>query len=565
MTFAHPFALLLGPLAAAVLVLYRLRPRLDREPVEMAAIWRQVLAEEPARIGWLPRRQAVSLTVQLLVLLLAVLALAEPQIPPPRQIVLIVDNWAGMNASDVEPSRLAAAKKLGQRWIRSLHAYDSMAILSAGRTPTVHCTLSRQRAVLEQALDAVPTTDGPCRMAETVQLARTMLDAAGRAKIVVLSDACSSTAAAIQAAGGSEGAPVELVRIGTPLGNTAISRFVARPTAADPRVYQVLVEARNFAAKKADCQLSVAVDGKRLDRLSIGLDAEGRWSQVFELRLPAGGQLTARLDPPDAYPADNQAAMRIPPAAVWPVVLATNTDAQLHDALAADPHLELIDAPKAAGPGAVRVFEGRVPDVLPAGPLLVVNPAGECDLWKLGPAVSDPTVARQADDSPLLANVRLLDAYLPEARRLELTAAGRAAGRPLAWSSDGAALAFALERPQGRVFILCGNPAASNLAREPAFPVLVANAMAWLAGGTRGDSGIASGTHGDTGIASGTQGESLALQPLGLDLRSPTDVGISADTVDPGRPGCPVTVYLLGLILVLLAVEWCLYQRRWMT
>ena len=73
--------------------------------------WEQVLAEQPAHSRWQPWRTAVSAAVQLCILALIVLALAEPQIRPPRRIVLVVDNGNHMNAADVKPSRLAAAGK----------------------------------------------------------------------------------------------------------------------------------------------------------------------------------------------------------------------------------------------------------------------------------------------------------------------------------------------------------------------------------------------------------------------------------------------------------------------
>ena len=72
------------------------------------------------------------MAVQLAVLAVVVVALADPMLAGPRALILIVDNSASMNATDVEPSRLAQAKEAGRRLIDGLRPCDSAAVLSAG-------------------------------------------------------------------------------------------------------------------------------------------------------------------------------------------------------------------------------------------------------------------------------------------------------------------------------------------------------------------------------------------------------------------------------------------------
>ena len=82
----------MGLIALPIIALYlrKLRWRRQRETTGM--FWEQVFAEHLARSRWLPWRRAASAAVQLCILALIVLALAEPQIRPPRRIVLVVDN-----------------------------------------------------------------------------------------------------------------------------------------------------------------------------------------------------------------------------------------------------------------------------------------------------------------------------------------------------------------------------------------------------------------------------------------------------------------------------------------
>ena len=81
MAFANPMALAWGLLAIPVVLLYRRDVRRTRVPVAAGMIWQQVLAEEARRGGWQRWRHRVSLAVQLTVLVLLVIALADPQLP----------------------------------------------------------------------------------------------------------------------------------------------------------------------------------------------------------------------------------------------------------------------------------------------------------------------------------------------------------------------------------------------------------------------------------------------------------------------------------------------------
>ena len=113
MSFANPTALLWALLAVPVVVFYVLKIRLKRVPVSTVIFWRQLFDEKRPRSLWQRLRHLVSLLVQMALLGLMVAALAEPffswEILSARRVVLVLDNSASMNATDVEPTRLAKA------------------------------------------------------------------------------------------------------------------------------------------------------------------------------------------------------------------------------------------------------------------------------------------------------------------------------------------------------------------------------------------------------------------------------------------------------------------------
>src|SRR5215212_4760604 len=110
MNLNHPAALVWAALAIPIVAFYILKVRLRRVPVSTILFWEQVFEEKRPRSLWQRLRHLVSLLVQLAFLLLLVLALAEPFFPwearQARRLVLVVDNSASMNATDLAPSRL---------------------------------------------------------------------------------------------------------------------------------------------------------------------------------------------------------------------------------------------------------------------------------------------------------------------------------------------------------------------------------------------------------------------------------------------------------------------------
>src|SRR5438128_4418593 len=121
MNLANPLALVWTMLLVPVVVFYILKIRLRRVPVSTVIFWRQIFEEKKPRSLWQRLRHLVSLLLQLAFLLLLVGALAEPflrsEILEARRVVLVIDNSASMNATDIVPTRLLQAKELGQRLI----------------------------------------------------------------------------------------------------------------------------------------------------------------------------------------------------------------------------------------------------------------------------------------------------------------------------------------------------------------------------------------------------------------------------------------------------------------
>ncbi len=539
MNLANPTGLLWASLAVPIVVFYILKIRLRRVPVSTILFWRQIFEEKKPRSLWQRLRHLLSLLVQLAFLCLLVGALAQPffawEINAARRVVLVIDNSASMNATDAAPTRLGRAKELGQHVIDGLRSRDQMAIVAAGTQPQVICGLTGHLRTLQEYLDAVHASDGPTRVAEAVALAQQLVGEESNVQILVLTDGCAKGMDEIIKNEKKKYDNVQIVSVGQRTGNVAITAFQVRRSLLDPIGYEILVEVVNHSDDPVECRFEIDLNGSVIDVVPLKLSANEKWSKVIEKTAADGGRLTGRINHEDALAADNQAVALLPRREFQPVALVSASgDLFIEKVLEANPLVKLSVSrkPVAKPPaGSVMVYHHQVPNPLPPGPTLVIDPEGDCDLWQVGEKLQNPIVTKQDKDSPLMAHVRLDNVLMPEARKLTFT---EAAGKPqvLAAALTGEPLLCALDRPEGKVVVLTVNLDKGDLPLRTAFPILVTNTLGWFAGG-RGElrEALATGSVTEITLPDKTESEYLLRAPDGQTRKLPP--GVKRTTVGP--------------------------------
>ncbi len=624
MSFAHPLALAWAALLLPIIALYILKVRLRRVPVSTSLFWDQIFEEKRPRSLWQHLRHLISLLCQVLLLGLLVLALGQPllrgELLGRKRIVLVVDNSASMRATDVSPNRLEAAKSRALGIIDALSSGDEMAVVAAGTEPTVFSGLTGHQRTLRDAVGRVGLSDGPTRVVDAVNLARRLLADHPKRRIVVVSDGCFEGADDL--AGASD---LMVVPVGTKAGNLGITRFQARRSLIDPVGYEVLVEVENASDETVECRLDLDLQGptetQPIDAVALKLEPNGKYTRVFEKATANGGTLIARLTRPDALASDNEARALLPRRERQPVNLVTKGNLYLEKVFQANALVALsvsAKAPEAAL--GLTVFHRTPPETLPSGPVFIIDPRNGCDLFDLGEALTDPIVAKQNIESPLMTHVKIMDLVMPEARKLST----QAPAKVLAESPSGDPLLVAFERPTGKVLVLLADLEQSELPLQTAFPILATNALAWFSGNkgelqesvstggvvelelatpagsrlvllapdgaTRGLSApqgkvkvpvgpldqvgtwrvlAMPASETETEIAKGTELRAIACNLADRresDLRPPEAwKGPPDSTLSSGPFGRPVWFYLIVAALGFAGLEWFLYQRRWIS
>jgi hypothetical protein len=197
------------------------------------------------------------------------------------------------------------------------------------------------------------------------------------------------------------------------------------------------------------------------------------------------------------------------------------------------------------------IFDGVTPAAPPrAGRLLYFDPRGAGSPLTVRGRLHDPVLdpARVRRDHPLLRHVDLADVNIAEAGRL---AAG--AGDAVLAASFGGPLIVARERPGLRLAVLAFDPRRSDLPLRPAYPLLIANTLAWATRDAPRPAGpLAEATRdpreSDTAPVATLQIGGRALPPVEL---------------APPRRRFGLAVGAAAIALALLLLEWVSYHRRW--
>lgn len=488
MSLLQPLGLL-GLLSLPVIVLLHLLHDRNRYAVVPSlALWRWLEREVRG-----PRLRRPPLTAVLLLQLAAAallsLALARPRLDvlagPAvfERLILVVDTSTSMSAGDAAPSRLGRAQSQAALLLAGLGENDSAVLIAGGARPraladSLHVGLSG----LLSELAALRAAGAGQDWSSTLSLAAAAALPDRHNRLVVLTDGAFVFPDDLASA--EYPFTVEWLRLGSAQPNQAVVALSARPTGSGGT--QVFARLANFSDRAADRQVSLLVDGVPFDTHTVQLTAGGTLGQVWTLP-PGAASVELQLDEGDVLPADDRAALglldaRPVEAALVAAVPEGSGAAQpsaVERALRSIAGLSLtIVAPEDYVPFAARdltVFDGFLPDVWPAGGVLVFNPPPGSSLL---PVTTPQPVAPLAPPTgeALFADVEF-----------DLVTFGAAAGLAeprAAWLApalaDGAGLGLVWRGATGpsRVVVFTFVLDATNLTRRAGFPVLVANAVA---------------------------------------------------------------------------------------
>jgi hypothetical protein len=278
---------------------------------------------------------------------------------------------------------------------------------------------------------------------------------------------------------------VDVVQVGQPTGNLAVTTISTRPDPRDNRRQQLFTRVENFSNTPTQAIMTVTVDDSSLEDRQIDLQPNAASEQVFE-NLPAGARWASvsisSKDAENALSLDDTAYAVLVQRKPAEVLLVSSGNQFLEKVLSLLPNVDLyrIPARRYLGVEADRfdvvVFDDYLPPLLPRGNLLVLNPPTRGPFRTTG-EIRRPRVATWDREDPLMAFVDVRDLTVNRATKLDLPRWAK----PLVATSDGIPLLAAGQDGDRRVAIIPFDIQQSNLPNSPAFPILMSNVLSYLA------------------------------------------------------------------------------------
>ncbi len=484
-----PFATLLGifgAVAVAITALYILKLRRRTVAIPFSPLWQKILKDKEATSLFSKLKRLLSLLLQLGLLALLVLALGDPRAAATlikgRNLVVLVDASASMQATDVSSSRLASAKDEVKRLIRGLGGSDRMLIAQMDAMVTPMGPMSGDTSELERALDEVKATDTRADFPRALRFATDSLRGVDNAEIVVVSDGDVGPAADASGPVHIGDAKLSFVPVGKGKRNVGVTQFSVRRYPLDKNRYEVMLEVENTGPEQEDIELSLLGDGQLVDLTKLRLKPGERLPRFYPNLSGASKTLEAKLRRVDGshddLPADDHAYALLPERRRAKVLVVSEGNTYLEAALLLDEYLDVtsIDPRKYAEKTAqgydVVVFDRVTPASMPRTNTIYLDPRGPGSPVKVGEELKSPGFDKIDRKHPIVRFTALDDVNIARGHRLL-----PAPGDKVVGASDQGALLVAGTR-EGKKFVALGfDVRDSDLPLRVAWPLLLLNSI----------------------------------------------------------------------------------------
>lgn len=486
MTFAAPIALLFFGLFGPVILFYLLKQRRRRVQVSTLLFWDKILRDEQTVTSITKLKKLLSLLLQLLFIALLTLALARPlisgKLTGTRRIVLFVDTSASMSVQEGNSSRFELAREKALGVIRGLSLEDTLMLVSVAAASDIVQPFTDSKRALREAVRNLACTHGETDFKTALKILTELPPDDRETCVYVVSDGAFD--------------PVEIkpppktrfayLPVGEQSDNVGISAFQVRPLPSSPRDFQIHIEITNQSEKEKKVPVELRIGGRLADAYEFAIPAGESITRDLRQFSAQGGEIEVALDTPDAFPLDNRAFATLPKPKPIKVRLVTEANLFLENALRTDDEVELeVVAPKQyaeGNPVEVTIFSGWTPPRTPPGnSIFVAQWPDDLGLVKRG-VVEKPLFSEWERDHPINRHLALKNITIEKAAGVQPSPDFQKLA-----SSFNDPLVLLRERPGQKTLITTFDTLSSDLPLRIAFPILMANAIRYLAGVESGD------------------------------------------------------------------------------
>jgi hypothetical protein len=487
--FLSPFAFWFAATIPVVVLFYLLKRKRVVKLVSSTLLWQKFLAETQANAPFQKLRHNWLLLLQLLLLILAILALSRPYFAgdtknSPLRIV-ILDASASMQSTDVAPSRFEKAKADALKMVDGLADREEMVVLQAAANTQVKQSATSNKAALRRAIEACVPTDGPTHVKEAFKLAEMLTKVLPKDEKEVTTNTLANAEIHLFSDGAVgdlsefENKNLNLIyhRVGERAENLGVVNLDVRPNPEDATQRAIYTSVQNFSATPQETELELSFDGQILDVKNLKLAPGETSPQVFLASQDADGIFTVRITGKDDLATDNQASIvSLLPTPVK-ILLVSKGNRFLEKALKSAGNVELStasDSTDAAEKFDLVVLDDIVPAVWPNANTLAIHVANTNWFDAISP-VENPAIVDWKNTHALLRYVNFDNVQISETLGVKTPS----------WAislvdAQQTPLILAGEIGRQKIVWIGFDTLQSTWPLRIAFPIFIQNAVDWL-------------------------------------------------------------------------------------
>ena len=341
--------LLLLAIPPAVLSLYFLKLKRKQLSVPSTMLWRKAVEDVHVNSIWQRLRKNLLLLLQLLFLALLILACLRPGWNGLNRIgerrIYIIDNSASMQATDVDPSRLEAAKKKVRELISETSSDDVGMVIAFSDRADVRQGFTKERNKLISSLESIQPTMHNTDLTEALRAAAGLANP-GRSSFedltdIQVADAVPATVYLLSDGGFGDLGDFDVGKLRIeyiPIGelntaNVGIVNFAVQRSEDKENQLEAFARIINHGTNQVTFTASLELDGQLLDASTVSIEPNAESGLLFELSELEQGRLKLIVDYADSFAGDNVAYAAIRPARPINVLLVTPGNSALETAL----------------------------------------------------------------------------------------------------------------------------------------------------------------------------------------------------------------------------------------
>ncbi|MBI2191058.1 MAG: VWA domain-containing protein [Planctomycetes bacterium] len=509
----------LAGLAPLIILLYFLKLKREEWTVPSTLLWQQSIEDLRVNAPFQRIRRNLLLFLQLLILLLAVLALARPlwnlKQEQSRRTIVLIDTSASMAAEDMEGTRLAAAQRAALELVSNMVAADQMAVIRFAAQSSVLSPFTSDRGRLREAIEGlqVEATETSLRDGLTIafSLARAQPGEDRRAEVHLFSDGRFGDLGELGALSG-EVTYHPMGRSGRNVGLVALDVGYSSGPESSSEIFYSL---ENFDAAETEVTVEFtfndALIGVKKGKIGPGL----RLSDLAPSTGNREGILKVQIIGNDAFPLDNTGWAVVRRPGRTRVFLVGEGDFFLTRALQVSgaeitPIAPADYRPAMAEEADIVLFDGWSPPQTGRGSFIFHNAHPVIPGLSVGENAESPLILDWDQTHPLMRFFSLAEVFVLEMPRITHPNWMRV----LAQTTEGPLILCSEQENFRALYLPFHISRVSNFSAQGTFPIFVLNALRWLP--TRGVHGPRQFRTGETLIAAaGTHSELMVVDPLG--------------------------------------------------